>query len=1249
MYRSGRTVDAVTAPPPAPQQCARTGSKLPREVITWLQSLHLSGPVKHPRRDLSNGFRVGEVCARYWTDVPMHSLGSEVGLDRKRANWRVLSKLFARHAAPLSEAMMDGMIAAKDGEYAEVFLLQLYSLLTGRELRAPVAAAALELPPVTPPDGPYRPPNTIASHNGDTGASGGVSGGSGGGATGLDFFGVRSAMGAAEFEALAGRLGASLADGDDDDDGADGRQQHGIAGPSLEKRKSKGGPGGAGILPGLDPRGYGQPGTLPRPPAAQGGKTGAAVVTAGPDDGADGIDDDGRVRVSFGVSVRAAKQASTIVSGGRKHHPQQQQQQQQSGDGSVPVSAPASHAPSPTKAAGPSSSTAAAAVRGLSVDTGINPVVAEWIASVMAQASAASLRDGGDNDNEEDDDNDAAPAQRVRCYYLSLCASGGDDRDISGRQQQRRCAGAKRARTLWAVLSSRQQCERVAAHARADGTAFAQLVEILLRVPAELALATTTTPTVNSGSDDGATFSFGLPSEVFTVVASIVAALAPLDLYRAGVTLADGLLCHVPLLQLLVSLHATSEATGSTSEQSTPLAIPSGLASVVLSAAAGATPAAERDQISEALSALRDTLYNSGAFSVNEAAPFFLAVYGAVLERTRDGCGLPRRVGAGSSNGSDNSGGRPTSPPTPRPPAGSGGGIGSPLLDWLVDAGRDHADRALRSSSSQKLTESGVRTGLAGAWLSLALLQTANRLSSVRAATLMGALSGPLAACHWQQQQQQQGGDEAGGSGGGSAPLAAAFAVAWAAWLRARAVTLALRGPAATAAAAEASRGAADLLTAEVLKVCAGLDAANERQGPSQQQQRRGNGDAATDDDEDEKDDGDDVMAAGCIATAIELAGLLGDATDVHGDGAGGGGLAAVAPSSSYYASTAYFPLTPQAAARAADAVLATLTGGGARRQALLARVMSCPPRAHGGTVLCVVPVLGPLSAGPSFTRNGTACLALVEALARRYPPDSLSTGGGNSGIGGRRGDYPPTTAPAAAALRRRLTTAGSALVRDGCRVPPTVQLRLRWLFFLCRTGTTNINGSSSSGQRGGRGRATSRGVSRADSIMSGSVAPHEPRWRSAFASFYEDLTLLSAAAEVLLTRQQRREGGGGGGGGTGPAQGGATTTTTPPSAMDANQTALLSLAAMAQRVIFIWFRESGAYLLGISTGGGGRPGTGASTVTADDGTHSAALSFTNGGGGGAAGTDVPREGEEAAEQLAESVEWFQSVLVPAI
>lgn len=114
-------------------EATREGTVIPREIICWLQMLQLSHPIKFPKRDLSNGFLVAEICSAYWPDMDMNAFRNNLSTASKRENWELLTKYFTRNGVPLSSKVVDGMVVCKDS-YAESFLRQLYTLLTGKEI-----------------------------------------------------------------------------------------------------------------------------------------------------------------------------------------------------------------------------------------------------------------------------------------------------------------------------------------------------------------------------------------------------------------------------------------------------------------------------------------------------------------------------------------------------------------------------------------------------------------------------------------------------------------------------------------------------------------------------------------------------------------------------------------------------------------------------------------------------------------------------------------------------------------------------------------------------------------------------------------------------------------------------------------------------------------------------------------------------------------------------------------------------------
>lgn len=121
---------------------------LPREVLAWLRCLQLPRFLRFPRRDLSNGFLVATICSRYWKNISMHSYEDKLSVVNKRNNWEQLKKHFQQNNCPLSDRMIEGLIACREG-YAESLLRQLYTLLTGREVLEAAPLPAVEITPPT--------------------------------------------------------------------------------------------------------------------------------------------------------------------------------------------------------------------------------------------------------------------------------------------------------------------------------------------------------------------------------------------------------------------------------------------------------------------------------------------------------------------------------------------------------------------------------------------------------------------------------------------------------------------------------------------------------------------------------------------------------------------------------------------------------------------------------------------------------------------------------------------------------------------------------------------------------------------------------------------------------------------------------------------------------------------------------------------------------------------------------------------
>ncbi|KAG8345608.1 CH like domain [Trypanosoma vivax] len=128
-------------------EITHTSEEIPREVLSWLRSLHLPRTLRNPKRDFSNGFIVATICSRYWSSVSMHSYEDKLSVSNKRSNWKELKKHFTLNKCPISDRMIDGLIECRDG-YAQSLVRQLYTTLTGRQI---IEAEPLPAEEVIPP------------------------------------------------------------------------------------------------------------------------------------------------------------------------------------------------------------------------------------------------------------------------------------------------------------------------------------------------------------------------------------------------------------------------------------------------------------------------------------------------------------------------------------------------------------------------------------------------------------------------------------------------------------------------------------------------------------------------------------------------------------------------------------------------------------------------------------------------------------------------------------------------------------------------------------------------------------------------------------------------------------------------------------------------------------------------------------------------------------------------------------------
>src|SRR3990167_9414813 len=92
----------------------RMASPIPRELVRWLQTLDLPQQIRHPKRDLANGYLVAEICARYWPNVDLRQFDNGTSTKVKQANWTALRKAMAKQNASLPESLVQDVIMARD-------------------------------------------------------------------------------------------------------------------------------------------------------------------------------------------------------------------------------------------------------------------------------------------------------------------------------------------------------------------------------------------------------------------------------------------------------------------------------------------------------------------------------------------------------------------------------------------------------------------------------------------------------------------------------------------------------------------------------------------------------------------------------------------------------------------------------------------------------------------------------------------------------------------------------------------------------------------------------------------------------------------------------------------------------------------------------------------------------------------------------------------------------------------------------
>jgi len=123
---------------------------LPRDVVRWLQSLDLSFTIRNPKRDLTNGYIVAEIMARYHPkDVQLSAFENGLRLATKVDNWESLYKLFKKKGIAITKDDIDKVIHCAPG-YATMFIMKLWSLLTKPKVPMKFAMPQEMMPPSEP-------------------------------------------------------------------------------------------------------------------------------------------------------------------------------------------------------------------------------------------------------------------------------------------------------------------------------------------------------------------------------------------------------------------------------------------------------------------------------------------------------------------------------------------------------------------------------------------------------------------------------------------------------------------------------------------------------------------------------------------------------------------------------------------------------------------------------------------------------------------------------------------------------------------------------------------------------------------------------------------------------------------------------------------------------------------------------------------------------------------------------------------
>lgn len=111
--------------------------QLPREILKWIQSLDLSYSYKDSKRDLTNGFMIGEILVRYYPNnryLHIHSLDNSHNAAKKESNWFLIDKFFKKYEPKLPFNKRD-YETIKDGDINALinFMMALYKELAHKE------------------------------------------------------------------------------------------------------------------------------------------------------------------------------------------------------------------------------------------------------------------------------------------------------------------------------------------------------------------------------------------------------------------------------------------------------------------------------------------------------------------------------------------------------------------------------------------------------------------------------------------------------------------------------------------------------------------------------------------------------------------------------------------------------------------------------------------------------------------------------------------------------------------------------------------------------------------------------------------------------------------------------------------------------------------------------------------------------------------------------------------------------------